>query len=61
VKSNLRKIPGVVDIEDDFDAGKKEVKIVPYHEKLSIAGLTVAQIAPPSAQQAAAQRLLIPR
>lgn len=45
VKSNLRKIPGVVDIEDDFDAGKKEVKIVPYHEKLSMAGLTVAQIA----------------
>ncbi|MDZ4181286.1 MAG: efflux RND transporter permease subunit [Candidatus Cloacimonadaceae bacterium] len=45
VKSNLKNIPGVVDIEDSFDKGKKEVRIKPHQEKLSMAGLTVAQIA----------------
>ncbi len=45
IKSNLKKIPGVTDIEDSFDTGKKEVRIVPNQEKLSMYGLSVAQIA----------------
>jgi multidrug efflux pump subunit AcrB len=34
-----------VDIEDSFMPGKKEVQILPKHEKLAIYGLTVSQIA----------------
>jgi multidrug efflux pump len=45
IKGYLREIPGVTDIDDSYDAGKKEVRILPQHEKLAIAGLTVAQIA----------------
>lgn len=45
VKENLARIPGVVDIKDSYDKGKMEVKIIPNQEKLSMAGLTVAQIA----------------
>jgi multidrug efflux pump len=45
VKGKLKQIPGVVDIEDNLGNGKKEVRIIPYQEKLSMAGLTVAQIA----------------
>ncbi len=45
VKDNLKKIPGVVDIDDSFDQGKKEIRIIPNHDKLSLYGLSVAQIA----------------
>ncbi len=45
VKSNLKKIPGVSDIEDSFDTGKMEVRIIPNQAKLSMYGFTVAQIA----------------
>ncbi|RLC51940.1 MAG: hypothetical protein DRZ79_01935, partial [Candidatus Cloacimonadota bacterium] len=45
VKNELRKIPGVKDIEDSFQAGKKEVEIIPKYENLAMSGLTVAQIA----------------
>ena len=45
VKSELEKIPGVVDIEDSFKEGKKEVKIYPKHNKLALYGLNVAQLA----------------
>jgi len=45
IKGYLRDIPGVTDIDDSYDTGKKEVRILPQHEKLAIAGLTVAQIA----------------
>nr|MBP7118062.1 efflux RND transporter permease subunit [Candidatus Cloacimonadota bacterium] len=45
IKGYLRDIPGVTDIDDSYDTGKKEVRILPHHEKLAIAGLTVAQIA----------------
>lgn len=45
VKENLKKIPGVVDIDDSFDSGKKEIRIVPNQEKLAMYGLTVAQVA----------------
>ena len=45
VKSNLKKIPGVTDIDDSNDKGKLEVKIIPNQEKLSMLGLSVVQIA----------------
>jgi len=45
VKSNLKKIPGVEDIDDSFDEGKMEASIKLSQEKLSMYGLTVAQIA----------------
>lgn len=45
VKSELYKIPGVVEIEDSFQPGKKEIKIYPNHEKLALYGLNVAQVA----------------
>lgn len=45
LKGYLRDIPGVTDIDDSYDTGKKEVRILPNHEKLAIAGLSVAQIA----------------
>ncbi len=45
VKSELKKIPGVTDIEDSNDKGKLEVRIKPRQELLSLYGLSVAQIA----------------
>jgi len=45
LKNQLKQIPGVTDIDDSFDKGKKEVKIIPRHDLLSMNGLTVAQIA----------------
>ncbi|MBN1754775.1 efflux RND transporter permease subunit [bacterium] len=45
LKAELNRLPGVVDLDDSFQPGKKEVKIIPDHEKLSIYGLNVAQIA----------------
>jgi len=45
IKTLLKDIPGVADVEDSFDKGKKEVRIVPDHAKLSMYGLSVAQIA----------------
>jgi len=45
VKSKLKEIPGVTDVDDSNDKGKLEVKIIPNQEKLSMMGLTVAQIA----------------
>ncbi len=45
IKNDLKKIPGVEDIEDSFRPGKKEVRIIPDYDKISMYGLTVAQIA----------------
>ena len=45
IKGYLRDIPGVTDIDDNYDAGKKEVRIKPHHDRLAIYGLSVAQIA----------------
>ena len=45
IKAVLKGIPGVVDIDDSFGKGKKEVKIIPNQTKLSMNGLSVAQIA----------------
>lgn len=45
VKANLKKVPGVVDIDDSFDTGKKEIRIIPNPDKLGMYGLTVAQVA----------------
>ncbi|MCB5253846.1 MAG: efflux RND transporter permease subunit, partial [Candidatus Cloacimonetes bacterium] len=45
IKGYLRSIPGVTDIDDSYDSGKKEVRIIPHHDKLAIHGLSVAQVA----------------
>ncbi len=45
VKNDLKQIPGVTDIDDSFDKGNKEVRIIPRHDMLIMNGLTVAQIA----------------
>jgi len=45
IKRELKKIPGVTDVDDSFAKGKKEVRIIPHYEAISMAGLTVAQIA----------------
>jgi multidrug efflux pump subunit AcrB len=45
IKKDLKKIPGVVEIDDSFDSGKKEIRIVPNPDKLAMYGLTVAQVA----------------
>lgn len=45
VKSSLKKIPGVKDIDDNNDPGKMEARIVMNQERLSMYGLSVAQVA----------------
>ncbi len=45
IKNELAQIPGIVEIEDSFQPGKKEIKIYPDHEKLALYGLSVAQVA----------------
>ena len=44
IKTELGEITGVVDIEDSFLPGKKEVIIIPKYDKLSMYGLSVAQL-----------------
>lgn len=45
VKAELRSMPGVFDVRDDFVPGKRELRILVDEEKASLVGLTVAQIA----------------
>lgn len=45
MKDELRKIPGVVDIDDSFQPGKKEIQILPRHDEIALYGLTVSDIA----------------
>nr|MBP7205528.1 efflux RND transporter permease subunit [Candidatus Cloacimonadota bacterium] len=45
VKTYLRKIPGVEDIDDSFAEGKMEARISLDQEKLSMYSLSVAQVA----------------
>ncbi|MBC8383513.1 MAG: efflux RND transporter permease subunit [Candidatus Cloacimonetes bacterium] len=42
--SILEDIPGVTDLETNMDDGKKEIKILPKHDKLGLYGLTVSDI-----------------
>jgi len=44
VISVLEDIPGITDLETDMDDGKKEIKILPKHDKLGLYGLTVNDI-----------------
>jgi len=44
VISVLEDIPGVTDLETNMDDGKKEIKILPKHDKLGLYGLTVNDI-----------------
>jgi len=44
VVSEIEKIPGTADVETSFAEGKKEIRIIPKHEKLAYYGLTVQSI-----------------
>ncbi|HQO09250.1 MAG TPA: efflux RND transporter permease subunit [Clostridiales bacterium] len=45
VKRTLSGIEGVTDIDDNFDSGKKELKIYPDYDKLAIYGISLSEIA----------------
>ncbi len=45
VKGVMASVPGIKDIEDDFDQGKNELKIYPDYDKLAIYGIQVAEFA----------------
>ncbi|MDP8202108.1 MAG: efflux RND transporter permease subunit [Candidatus Tenebribacter burtonii] len=42
--SELEKIPGTADLETSFAEGKKEIRIIPKHEKIAMYGLSVQSI-----------------
>ncbi|MBN1421923.1 MAG: efflux RND transporter permease subunit [Planctomycetes bacterium] len=44
IMDGMRGIPGVVDIDSDFDRGQPEVRVVPDRDRAADAGVTVAQI-----------------
>ncbi len=44
VISEIEKIPGTSDLETSFSEGKKEIRIVPKHDKLALYGLNVQSI-----------------
>ncbi|KQC08490.1 MAG: hypothetical protein APR54_04555 [Candidatus Cloacimonas sp. SDB] len=44
VLSELEKIPGTTDLETSFSEGKKEIRIIPKHDKLGLYGITVQNI-----------------
>ncbi|MBU1742578.1 MAG: efflux RND transporter permease subunit, partial [Proteobacteria bacterium] len=45
IKAYLRSLPGVVDLKDDFNPGKREIIVRPYLQKALRLGLTADQIA----------------
>ena len=45
VRSTLALVPGIKDIDDDFDAGKKEMKIFPDFDRLALYGVGVSELA----------------
>ncbi|MFC1898422.1 efflux RND transporter permease subunit [Candidatus Cloacimonadota bacterium] len=42
--SELEKIPGTADLETSFAEGKKEIRILPKHDKMALYGLNVQSI-----------------
>lgn len=44
ITEKLEKYPGVADLETNTDDGKKEIKIIPHHDKLGLYNLTVNDI-----------------
>jgi len=44
VLSELENIPGTTDLETSFSEGKKEIRIIPKHDKLGLYGITVQNI-----------------
>ncbi|MDP8204424.1 MAG: efflux RND transporter permease subunit [Candidatus Tenebribacter mawsonii] len=42
--SELKKVPGTADLETSFAEGKKEIRIIPKHEKIAMYGLSVQSI-----------------
>ncbi|MCL1826952.1 MAG: efflux RND transporter permease subunit, partial [Candidatus Cloacimonetes bacterium] len=45
IAEEAEKLPGVADIENSFNPGKEELKLLPVYEKLAMYGITVSQIA----------------
>lgn len=45
VKSELHQLPGVFEINDDFQIGKKEIKIIVDEGRAAVHGLTAAMVA----------------
>jgi multidrug efflux pump subunit AcrB len=44
IVSEIEKIPGTADVETSFSEGKKEIRIIPKHDKLALYGLNVRSI-----------------
>jgi len=42
--SEIEKIPGTTDIETSFAEGKKEIRIIPKHDKMALYGLNVRTV-----------------
>jgi multidrug efflux pump subunit AcrB len=42
--SEIEKIPGTTDIETSFAEGKKEIRIIPKHDKMALYGLNVRNV-----------------
>ena len=45
IMDQVEKLHGVADLENSFNSGKEEIRIIPKHDKLAIHGITVSQIA----------------
>jgi multidrug efflux pump len=45
VKSVISSVPGVKDVDDNFDSGKKELKIIPDYDKLTLYGISLSEVA----------------
>lgn len=44
IQEQIRDIPGLVDLDDDYDAGKPEVQVIVDREKAALLEMTTAQI-----------------
>ncbi|MBL7996135.1 efflux RND transporter permease subunit [bacterium] len=45
IQDNIKTIPGLVDLKDDYDAGKPEIQIIVDREKAAMLEMSTAQIA----------------
>lgn len=45
IQDEIKKIPGLVDLKDDYDAGKPEIQVIVDREKAAMLEMSTAQIA----------------
>lgn len=45
IKAVLTSVPGIKDVDDNFDSGKKELKIYPDYDKLTLYGISLSEVA----------------